>query len=335
MKQEAKRSYRIGGRPSTARGAGRPTPSSLSLAALLGIAGAAMGCSGAEPGERTGRRRGRDHRRDRGARRRGAGGAQGASGVRHPPAQPRLEQGERDAFVGQEKPNNNYGALVVALTSGAGLTAARALQVGPLGIPSDATVSSGDLHAHAGEHRRGERAGSTWSTRPGTKATVTWSSFGAGYDAADARQRSATPRPTMSFNLVAHRAERGSAGRAQPRAPGRAGRGEHDQVHTAASGRSRPRGPSFRVCYQVTCDATHADCDGDGTNGCETDLELAAELRRLRRGVRRLPQRGREAATPASAGSAPATKASTTATAIPPTAARPTSASMATAGPAA
>src|SRR5205085_8291062 len=34
--------------------------------------------------------------------------------------------------------------------------------------------------------------------------------------------------------------------------------------------------PKLNLCYQASCDPGFADCDGNGKNGCETDLESSA-----------------------------------------------------------
>ncbi|MFO0762990.1 MAG: DNRLRE domain-containing protein [Byssovorax sp.] len=199
--------------------------------------------------------------------------AQGA--VKAPPVCVTFQRGVlgsvADTFLNQEKPANNYGANITDQASGAALLQQRALFRWNLSsIPADATVSSATVtltQSNTGAASPRVHLANT----PWTEGTVTWNSFGNGYDAAVLANLS-NASATINFSLLA--TVQGWVNGSIPNngiliEQAAASTTKFMSSEWAVVG-SRPK---LKVCYQVTCGPNNADCDLDGTNGCETAID--------------------------------------------------------------
>ncbi|MFO0755179.1 MAG: DNRLRE domain-containing protein [Byssovorax sp.] len=174
-----------------------------------------------------------------------------------------------DTFVSEEKKNNSYGSSSFAGITGKVGGATRALFRFDLSaIPHGATVTSAGLGLTQNNTGPGTAkihlVGAAWD-----EATVTWNSLGSTFG--------------PSFGSVSN----ASANMVFPVGP---------QVQAWVNGTAQNNGflieqsepsltrfyshewalagqrPFLSVCYKVTCDAGHADCNGNAADGCETDL---------------------------------------------------------------
>ncbi len=178
----------------------------------------------------------------------------------------------RDAMLSGEKVANNYGSSTVALIGAAagGVDQFVSLfQFDTAAIPVNATITSAIVSLSQTNNGVG-----TWNahliTTPWNEATVTWASFGAGFDPGVLKSGS-TASPTLSFDLKPQ-LQAWVSGAVSNQGFLLKQSGPFQTKVKSREWAVAGQRPTLVACYTVSCAPGFADCNGLAADGCEADL---------------------------------------------------------------
>jgi hypothetical protein len=185
-----------------------------------------------------------------------------------------------DAQIAANATTTNYGASTTMITGMVGYPATERqtlIQLDLSQIPGGSSTNIVSATMSLPEETAPSGAGTISVyrvTAPWSESTVTWQNFGAAYDTSSVIASFSNSSPTPDFNFASLAAQWVSG--AYPNDGLLLNEPTYDTTLRSSETANDDERPEATICYTITCQTGYADCNGTGTDGCETDLTSSA-----------------------------------------------------------